>query len=134
MKRLIPYIFLLLFSIFIFYNRDSIYKIYKTYVIETESKKITSPTKNSYYRNYDFRYIEKIESIKAIKVIAKAVRIFLYLKDNSMLNEDDKEPTRKFYVSDTPESFLKTAKSFLNTDKDLYAEQIKIENYGKQEN
>lgn len=57
-----------------------------------------------------------------------------YLKDNSMLNEDDKEPTRKFYVSDTPESFLKTAKSFLNTDKDLYAEQIKIENYGKQEN
>lgn len=61
MKRLIPYIFLLLFSIFIFYNRDSIYKIYKTYVIETESKKITSPTKNSYYRNYDFRYIQNVE-------------------------------------------------------------------------
>lgn len=44
-------------------------------------------------QNYDFRYIEKIESVKAIKVIAKAVRIFLYLKDNSMngvyMHEDD---------------------------------------------
>ncbi len=57
-----------------------------------------------------------------------------YLKDNNMLNESEQEPKREFFVSDTPDGFLKTAKLFLNTDSNLNAKQIKIENYGKQEN
>ncbi len=57
-----------------------------------------------------------------------------YLKNNNMLNNSEKEPTRNYYVSDTPESFLKTAKLFLNTNEDLKAKQIRIEDYGKQEN
>lgn len=44
-------------------------------------------------RNYDFRNIESLESVRSIKIIAKAVRIFLYLQDCNMdgvyRHEDD---------------------------------------------
>ena len=43
--------------------------------------------------NYDFRKIEQLESVTAIKVIAKAIRIFLYLQemntDGIYIHEDD---------------------------------------------
>ena len=43
--------------------------------------------------NYDFRNIESLESVRSIKIIAKAVRIFLYLQDCNMdgvyRHEDD---------------------------------------------
>ena len=61
MKRIIPYIILLLLSFLAFYKRDVLFNVYKTYVVESESKKITSPTKNDYYRNYDFRYVQNVE-------------------------------------------------------------------------
>ena len=60
MKRIIPYIILLLLSFLAFYKIDILFNIYKTYVVESESKKITSPTKNEYYRNYDFRYDKNV--------------------------------------------------------------------------
>lgn len=62
---------------------------------------------------------------------ACAKEVAQYLKDNDMLNGSDGEAELKFYVSDTPESFVKTAKVFLQTDNEIIAEQINIENYGK---
>jgi len=44
-------------------------------------------------QDYDFRMLEAIESVRSIKIIAKAVRIFLYLQDGNMdgvyRHEDD---------------------------------------------
>lgn len=63
---------------------------------------------------------------------ACAKEVAEYLKKNDMLNENTDSGELKFYVSDTPDSFVKTAKIFLQTDKEIYAEQINIENYAKQ--
>ena len=60
-KRIIPYIILIALTVFAYYKRDTIYNIYKTFIVEMESKKITSPTKNEYYRNYDFRFVQNVE-------------------------------------------------------------------------
>lgn len=65
-----------------------------------------------------------VETAKQAKII---------LTENNMLNDGSKKAYQEYYVSDSPESFLKTAEVFLQSKITSNVEQIKIENYGKKD-
>lgn len=73
---------------------------------------------------------ERVTLISSGEACAKEVAE--YLQKNGMLNNGEKKGELEFFVSDTPDSFIKTAKIFLQTEKEIYATKINIENYGKQ--
>ncbi|MGN0174076.1 MAG: glutamate racemase [Acutalibacteraceae bacterium] len=73
---------------------------------------------------------------KNVKLIssgsATAAEAAQVLKENNMLNENNDKPSRKYFVSDSPVSFSKTAQIFLNSEIKEPVEQIQIEKYGKE--
>ena len=58
MKRLIPYLLILILLAVIILNKDAIYEKYTDYIIEIESKQIEVPENNEYSRNYSFSYVQ----------------------------------------------------------------------------
>ena len=58
MKRLIPYLLILILLAVIILNKDAIYEKYTDYIIEIESKEIKVPENNEYSRNYSFSYVQ----------------------------------------------------------------------------
>ena len=60
MKKLFSLIVLIILISFIYTNRENIVKIYNDYFVPIEDK-ITKLEKNSYYRNYDFSYVQNID-------------------------------------------------------------------------
>ena len=58
MKRLIPYLLILILLAVIILNKDAIYEKYTDYIIEIESKQIKIPKNNEYSRNYSFSYVQ----------------------------------------------------------------------------
>lgn len=63
---------------------------------------------------------------------ATALEAAELLKAQNLLNEKNDNPTQKYFVSDSPESFKKTAEIFLGGKIKGSVEQIQIENYGKE--
>lgn len=66
------------------------------------------------------RYQHEIQIVDPSDIVAEAVH--RRLKENNLLNEDNKNSTRHFYVSDYTHSFASHAKLF-------FGEEIKLEHY-----
>lgn len=61
MKKIISLILIIAFSYFIYMHRENLVKFYNYYFVPIEDK-ITKLEKNSYYRDYNFKYVQNTDN------------------------------------------------------------------------